>query len=63
MGKMKPEMKIPEFMVFLRILSTGFLLAEVWRIASYLGSNYAPIILKKTSGFKPNPFNAIDFMH
>ena len=47
MGKMKPEMKIPEFMVFLRILSTGFLLAEVWRIASYLGSNYAPIILKE----------------
>ena len=40
----KPAMKMPELPVFARLLATGFIVAEVWRIAFYLGSNFAPIL-------------------
>lgn len=45
MAKAKPEMKMPEFMVFLRALAVGFLIAEVWRVSSYLGDNFAPKLI------------------
>lgn len=45
MAKATPEMKMPELMVFLRILSVGFLTAEVWRVASYLGKNFSPELI------------------
>lgn len=37
----KPVMKMPEFLVFARSLATGFLGAEIWRAAFYLGANFA----------------------
>lgn len=40
----KPAMKMPELPVFARLLATGFIVAEVWRIAFYLGSNFAPTL-------------------
>lgn len=40
MAKVTPEIKMPELMVFFRILAVGFLAAEVWRVASYLGKNF-----------------------
>ena len=36
----KPAMKMPEFLVFARSLATGFLGAEIWRAAFYLGTNF-----------------------
>lgn len=36
-----PAMKMPEFLVFARSLATGFLGAEIWRTAFYLGANFA----------------------
>jgi hypothetical protein len=35
-------MKMPELPVFARSLATGFIGAEVWRSAFYLGANFAP---------------------
>lgn len=40
----KPAMKMPELLIFVRLLITGFVGAEVWRIAFYLGSNFAPTL-------------------
>lgn len=40
----KPSMKMPELLVFVRLLATGFLGAEVWRAAFYLGANFDPIL-------------------
>lgn len=40
MSATKPVMKMPEFLVFARSLATGFVSAEVWRVASYLGTNF-----------------------
>jgi hypothetical protein len=40
----KPAMKMPELPVFARSLATGFAGAEAWRVAFYLGANYAPIL-------------------
>lgn len=40
----KPAMKMPEFLVFARFLATGFLGAEVWRVAFYLGANFATVL-------------------
>ncbi|MDH4331580.1 MAG: KAP family NTPase [Desulfobulbaceae bacterium] len=37
----KPAMKMPEILVFARSLATGFLGAEIWRAAFYLGANFA----------------------
>lgn len=37
----KPAMKMPELLVFARSLATGFVGAEVWRVAFYLGANFA----------------------
>lgn len=45
MAKVTPEMKMPELMVFFRTLSVGFLAAEVWRVASYLGKNFSPELI------------------
>lgn len=39
----KPSMKMPELLVFVRLLATGFLGAEVLRAAFYLGENFDPI--------------------
>lgn len=51
----KQAMKMPELLVFARLLATGFVGAEVWRVAFYLGSNFAPTLSgvalwAKTSG-------------
>jgi hypothetical protein len=40
----KPAMKMPELLVFARPLFTGFVGAEVWRVAFYLGANFAPTL-------------------
>jgi hypothetical protein len=40
----KPAMKMPELPVFARSLATGFVGAEVWRAAFYLGANFAPTL-------------------
>lgn len=40
----KPAMKMPELPVFARWLATGFVGAEVWRAAFYLGANFAPTL-------------------
>ncbi|WP_138725763.1 KAP family NTPase [Pseudomonas lactis] len=40
-----PEMKMPELMVFFRTFAVGFLAAEVWRVASYLGNNFSPELI------------------
>lgn len=40
----KPVMKMPELPVFARSLATGFVGAEVWRVAFYLGTNFAPTL-------------------
>ncbi len=45
MAKVTPEMKMPELMVFFRTLAVGFLAAEVWRMASYLGNNFSPELI------------------
>ena len=37
----KPAMKMPELLIFARIFAIGFIGAEIWRIAFYLGSNFA----------------------
>ena len=34
-------MKMPELLLFVKSLATGFLGAEIWRIAFYLGDNFA----------------------
>lgn len=39
----KPVMKMPELLVFTRLLIAGFVGAEVWRTAFYLGTNFAQI--------------------
>ena len=40
----KPAMKMPELLIFVRLLVTGFVGAEVWRVAFYLGANFAPTL-------------------
>lgn len=40
----KPAIKMPELLVFARSLATGFVGAEVWRVAFYLGANFAPTL-------------------
>lgn len=37
----QPVMKIPELLVFTKIFVIGFLLAEIFRLAFYLGTSYA----------------------
>jgi hypothetical protein len=37
----QPAMKMPELTVFVSSLVTGFVGAEVWRVAFYLGANFA----------------------
>lgn len=44
MANVKPMMKMPEFLVFVRALVVGFIGAEVWRVAFYLGENFAPLL-------------------
>ncbi|KIN88823.1 KAP family NTPase [Thauera sp. SWB20] len=39
-----PAMKMPELLVFARLLASGFVGAEVWRVAFYLGANFAPTL-------------------
>lgn len=46
----KPAMKMPEFLVYARSVTIGVVGAEVWRIAFYLGSGFAP----KLSGVAPS---------
>jgi hypothetical protein len=41
MTAVKSTMKMPEFLVFARSLTIGFIGAEVWRAAFYLGTNFA----------------------
>lgn len=45
MAMVTPEMKMPELMVFFRTFAVGFLAAEVWRVASYLGNNFSPELI------------------
>jgi hypothetical protein len=40
----KPAMKMPELLIFGKLLATGFVAAEVWRVAFYLGANFTPIL-------------------
>lgn len=40
----KPAMKMPELLVFAKLLATGFAVAEVWRATFYLGANFAPAL-------------------
>jgi hypothetical protein len=40
----KPAIKMPELLVFARSLAVGFLGAEIWRAAFYLGANFAPTL-------------------
>jgi hypothetical protein len=42
----KSAMKVPEFLVFVKVFVIGLLGAEVYRVAFYLGSNFAPILEK-----------------
>jgi hypothetical protein len=42
MTKAKSAMKMPELLVFARMLTIGFIVAEVWRISFYLGASFAP---------------------
>jgi len=44
MAATKSTMKMPEFLVFAKPLAIGFLGAEVWRAAFYLGAIYAPTL-------------------
>lgn len=44
MSATKPAMKMPEFLVFARSFAIGFLGAEVFRAAFYLGENFAPTL-------------------
>lgn len=44
MSATKPTMRMPELRVFAKPLVIGFIAAEVWRIAFYLGSNFAPTL-------------------
>ena len=41
MTKAKSAMKMPELLVFARMLAIGFVGAEVWRISFYLGASFA----------------------
>lgn len=41
----KPAMKMPELLVFARFFATGFIGAEVWRAAFYLGTNFEQTLL------------------
>jgi hypothetical protein len=41
-----PVMKMPEFLVFGKCFVVGIIGAEVWRIAFYLGANFAPTFSK-----------------
>lgn len=40
----KPTMNMPEILVFAKPLVIGFIVAEIWRVAFYLGTNFAPIL-------------------
>lgn len=40
----KPVMKMPELLVFVRALATGFVSAEFFRSAFYLGANFVPTL-------------------
>jgi hypothetical protein len=40
MGATKSGMKMAELLIFARSIASGFLLAEVWRIAFYLGTSH-----------------------
>lgn len=44
MATAKPAMKMPELLVFAKPLAIGFIGAEVWRVAAYLGKNFVPIL-------------------
>lgn len=44
MATTKSAMKMPELLVFAKPLAVGFIAAEVWRAAHYLGRNFAPIV-------------------
>jgi hypothetical protein len=37
----KPVMKMPELLVFARAVGIGFVTSEFWRVAFYLGTNFA----------------------
>ncbi|QCF26491.1 KAP P-loop protein [Hydrocarboniclastica marina] len=41
MAATKPVMSMPELLVFTKLFVIGFVLAEVWRAAVYLGGNFA----------------------
>lgn len=44
MATSRPAMKMPELLVFAKPLAVGFIAAEVWRVAHYLGRNFVPIV-------------------
>jgi hypothetical protein len=41
MASSQPAMKMPELLVFGKLLAYGFIGAEIWRVAFYLGVNFA----------------------
>ncbi|NWA08446.1 KAP family NTPase [Pseudomonas gingeri] len=44
MGSVTPTMKMPELLVFAKPFAIGLIGAEVWRVAYYLGSNFALVM-------------------
>ncbi|WP_152219234.1 KAP family NTPase [Pseudomonas sp. SCB32] len=44
MSATNPAMKMPELLVFARSLTAGFVAAEIFRTAFYLGANFAPTL-------------------
>lgn len=49
MTTQKSELKMPELLVFFRVLVLGFILTEVWRVSFYLGVNF----FRKLSNIEP----------
>jgi hypothetical protein len=41
MATTKPIMKMPELLIFVRVFAIGFVLAEIWRVAFYIGTSFA----------------------
>ena len=55
----KPVMKMPELLVFIKPLAIGFISSEVWRVAFYLGENYAPSLHSVNLGLQVSVILAV----
>lgn len=58
----KPTMKMPEFLVFARFLVTGLVGTEVFRIAFYLGANFAATLTNLALELKISVILAISLL-